>query len=124
MPKAAPGSEVLDLKEFTEAAGGLREGASLVEFIKDGTKLRRLFEAAENLTESIEKVLEGLEAYKKAREEATRNGIILKPDSANCGKCGNHEDSAHIDKNYGPGQMDVLRGLKQTDQTRDTTNNH
>jgi hypothetical protein len=44
--------------------------------------------------------------------------------SATCEACGGHQDSAHIDKNIGPGEMDVLRGVKQTDQTRDTTNNH
>jgi len=65
----------------------------------------------------------------RSSAKASESGALvvywgLPPERAICKGCGGHQDSAHIDKNVGPGEMDVLRGVKQTDQTRDITNNH
>ena len=144
LPKAADGSEVLDLGDWLDFAGGLREGATVEELTEDlikkfgGVKgdMKSVKEALDvmnnqlsNISESVAKIEDAVELIKKQKEEQSKGegttSATVKPDanssapdSATCFACSRKEDSAHIDKNVGKGTFNYLKKIGATDKTK------
>jgi len=68
LPKAAPGSEIMDIEGLINALD-IREGLSATDFLKDGSKLKKILESAERITEAAEKLKQAQENKEKSKIE-------------------------------------------------------
>jgi hypothetical protein len=120
LPRAAEGSETLELGDWLDLIDGTREQANFSDLLKAG-KLKDLIVKVENVTEAAEK---SAEAAKRIKDEIAKNHSEKKnktdtPDSAICKTCKNRSDSAHIDEINGKG---TFQKLKKEHKTTNTSN--
>lgn len=113
LPQAADGSESIDLGEWLDFVGGLREVLGPADLLKKG-KLKEILEKAADAIENTRKELE--KEKKQVKTSKT-------PDSAACPTCSRKEDSAHIDEVNGPGAFKKLKDAKQTGKTQSNGTN-
>jgi RHS repeat-associated protein len=130
LPKAGIGSQNLDLGTLLSTLDIFEAGGSPADFLQEGSKLKKLVEAAENATKAISKLDEAKEQMEKIKEstgnsessnKAETQKMVKPPlskDSAICPKCSNRQDSSHIDDNNGKGFFDKLKAAGQTNNTQ------
>ena len=121
LPTAAPGSESLDLGEWLNFVGGLREGASPSDLLPEG-KLKNILEKVDKVKEAVEKTADAVDATNKEIEK-NKNETNAKPDSAKCPACKNKQDSGHIDGINGSGTFKKLREFPKTEKTKKSGGN-
>ena len=99
LPKGAMGSEILDLGSLLSTLDLFRVGGSPTDYLKEGTKLKRLLEIADNVTKSVEKIKESKEQIDKQKEEK-ENAVDMLQETKKpidiCPGCNYYSDSEHI----------------------------
>jgi hypothetical protein len=118
LPQAADGSESLDLGEWLDFVGGMREALAPADLLEEG-KLKKILEKADRIKDAVEKSSDAEEKTKKTLEDKNnKRKQSDKPDSALCPTCSQKQDSEHIDGVNGKGTFEKLKNEKKTDKTQ------